>query len=278
MIFSDERNHASIIDGCRQARAKTVIYRHNDMADLDKKVREETRAKREAGPREDQGAARLHGLVVSDGVFSMDGDIVDLPGLIRVTKKYGLLSMIDEAHATGVIGKTGRGVEEHFHMEGSVDILMGTLSKAFGSEGGYVCGSQLLISYLRNKARSFIFSTSLSPVAMAAAKRAVELLEEEPERVARLQENARWFCRCLQEQGVSADSETAIVPIRIGDERKAMLVSQRLLEQGYYISAIRYPTVKKGQAMLRVALMATHTKEDLQRAARAIAEGLGAVS
>lgn len=286
VIFSDELNHASIIDGCRQARAKTVIYRHNDMADLEQKVQQELQKLRESNspwsssladrPATSRKNCSLRGLVVSDGVFSMDGDIVDLPGLIRVTEKYGLLSMIDEAHATGVIGKTGRGVEEHFHMEGSVDILMGTLSKAFGSEGGYVCGSQLLISYLRNKARSFIFSTSLSPVTMAAAKRAVELLEEEPERAAQLQENVRWFCRCLQEQGIDADSETAIIPILIGDERKAMLVSQRLLEQGYYISAIRYPTVKKGQAMLRVALMATHTKEDLQRAARAIAEAVRA--
>lgn len=286
VIFSDELNHASIIDGCRQSRAKTIVYRHNDMEDLEEKVGKELQRLREAdsvlsgSPVDSSDTGRkncgLRGLVVSDGVFSMDGDIVDLPGLIRVTEKYGLLSMIDEAHSTGVIGKTGQGVEEHFHMEGSVDILMGTLSKAFGSEGGYVCGSRLLISYLRNKARSFIFSTSLSPAVMAAAKRAVELLEEEPERVFRLQENVRWFCQCLKEQGIPAESESAIVPVRIGDEGTAIRVSQRLLEQGYYISAIRYPTVKKGQAMLRAALMATHTKDELRCAAAAIARALRA--
>ncbi|MCB6993799.1 aminotransferase class I/II-fold pyridoxal phosphate-dependent enzyme [bacterium 210820-DFI.6.37] len=267
VIFSDEMNHASIIDGCHLAKAKTVVYRHNDMADLERKTLREWR---ESGRKGED----FFGLVVSDGVFSMDGDIVNLPELIRVTEKYGLLSMIDEAHSVGVLGKHGRGVEEHFHMEGSVDILMGTLSKAFGSEGGYVCGSDTLISYLRNKARSFIFSTSLSPATIAAALRAVELLEAEPQRTARLQENVRWFCQCLKEQGMDVWSETAVIPIRIGDEGKAAQVSRRLLEQGYYISAIRYPTVKKGQAILRAALMSAHTKEDLRRAAKAIAEAV----
>ncbi len=261
VIFSDELNHASIIDGCRMAGAETVIYRHNDMADLERRIRE-------------KGCPM--GLVVSDGVFSMDGDIVDLPGLVRVTQKYNLLSMIDEAHATGVIGKTGKGTEEYFHMQGKVDILMGTLSKALGAEGGYVCGSELLISYLRNTTRSFIFSTSLSPVTMAAAARAVRLLEEEPQRVSRLRENVNWFCQCLSEQGIAAESPSAIVPIRIGEEAKALRVSERLLKQGYFLSAIRYPTVKKGGAMLRAAIMATHTKEELAGAAQAIAEAIRA--
>lgn len=211
-------------------------------------------------------------MIVSDGVFSMDGDIVDLPRLVELADAYGLLSMIDEAHATGVVGACGRGCEEHFHMEGRTDILMGTLSKAIGAEGGYVCGSRTLTEYLKNKARSYIFSTSLSPVTMAAAKRALELIEEEPWRVGRLRENIRWFCRQLQQHGIEADSETAIVPIRIGPEEKALRVSERLMEQGFFIPAIRYPTVKRGEAMLRAALMATHTKEELAAAAEAIAE------
>lgn len=261
VIYSDELNHASIIDGCRQSRAETVVYRHNDMADLERKIRERP---------------GRQGLIVSDGVFSMDGDMADLPGLVELADAYGLLSMIDEAHATGVVGATGRGCEEHFHMEGRTDILMGTLSKAIGAEGGYACGSHILAQYLKNRARSYIFSTSLSPVTMAAAKRALELIEEEPWRVGRLQENIRWFCGQLRERGIETDSETAIIPIRIGAEEKALKVSGMLMERGFFIPAIRYPTVKKGEAMLRAALMATHTKEELSSAAAAIAETVAA--
>lgn len=259
VIFSDELNHASIIDGCRQSKARTIVYKHNDMGDLEKKVRE---------------CEGVQGLIVSDGVFSMDGDIVNLPELVRIADTYGLLSMIDEAHATGVIGATGRGCEEYYHMEGCVDICMGTLSKAFGAEGGFVCGSNLLIEYLKNKVRSFIFSTSLSPVSMAAAKRGVEILLEEPQRVERLQDNVRWFCQYLQENGLPFTSETAIIPIQIGDEERAVEVSRLLLEWGYFISAIRYPTVKKGEAILRAALMSAHTKEELAGAAQAIAKAI----
>lgn len=259
VIYSDALNHASIIDGCRQSRAETVIYRHNDMADLERKIKERP---------------GRQGMIVSDGVFSMDGDIVDLPGLVELADAYGLLSMIDEAHATGVVGATGRGCEEHFHMEGRTDILMGTLSKAIGAEGGYVCDSRVLAEYLKNRARSYIFSTALPPVTVAAAKRALELIEEEPWRVGRLQENVRWFCGQLRERGIEAWSETAIIPIRIGAEEKAVKVSEMLMEQGFFLPAIRYPTVKKGEALLRAALMATHTKEELAEAAAAIAEAI----
>ncbi|MCI8371935.1 MAG: 8-amino-7-oxononanoate synthase [Lachnospiraceae bacterium] len=261
VIYSDEYNHASIIDGCRQSRAETVIYRHNDMDDLEQKI---------------LARPGRFGLIVSDGVFSMDGDIVNLPRLVRLADTYGLLSMIDEAHATGVIGKSGRGCEEHFQMEGRTDVLMGTLSKALGTEGGYICGPRPLIEYLKNTARSYIFSTSLSPVTMAAAKRALELIEAEPQRIQRLQQNIRWFCQCLQQQGLNAQSETAIIPIRIGDEAAALQASEWLLQHGYFIPAIRYPTVPQGQAMLRAALMASHTREELAGAAQAIAEAVKA--
>lgn len=180
--------------------------------------------------------------------------------------------MIDEAYDTGVIGEGGRGTEAHFHMKGKADILMGTLSKAFGSEGGYVCGNEILIQYLRNKARSFIFSTSLSPVTMAAALSGVKLLKAQPERAEKLKENIKRFCKCLNEEGLDVTSETAIIPIRIGDEKKALKVAKVLKEDGYYISAIRYPTVKKGEAMLRVALMYSHTQVELKDAAKAIAK------
>lgn len=260
VIYSDALNHASIIDGCRQSRAQTVIYRHNDMEDLERKIL--------AHPQK-------RGLIVSDGVFSMDGDIVDLPGLIRLADTYGLLSMIDEAHATGVIGERGRGCEEYFRqrnpaMKGQVDILMGTLSKAIGAQGGYVCGRRTLTEYLKNRARGYIFSTSLPPASVAAGIRALELLEQEPWRVGRLRENVAWFCQCLRRQGLDVHSQTAIVPIPIGDERRAVRVCEKLMEQGIFIPAIRYPTVRKGEAILRAALMASHTKQELEGAARAI--------
>ena len=255
-IFSDALNHASIIDGCRLSNAKIVVYRHNDMADLEEKIRA-NRPER--------------GLIVSDGVFSMDGDIVDLPSLTAIADRYGLLSMIDEAHATGVIGKTGRGTAEHFHMDHGADITVGTLSKAIGSEGGFVCGDRVLIEYLRNKARSFIFSTAMSPVTVVASLKAVEQMAADPGRTAQLQENVRYFCTRLGEQGIDAHSETAIIPIVIGDEKKALDAAAWLLEQGYFVSAIRYPTVEHGSARLRVTLMATHTKEELDNAAKAIA-------
>ncbi len=257
VIFSDALNHASIIDGCRLSGAKVLIYRHNDMEDLEEKL---------------AAYAGQYGLIVSDGVFSMDGDIVNLPELIKLAKKYHFFTMIDEAHATGVIGHAGGGTEEYYGMEGSVDILMGTLSKAVGAEGGYVCGSRLLITYLMNKARSFIFSTSLSPVTMAAAKCGIERIMEEPQRVARLQENIGYFCGLLEERGICVNRETAIIPIIVGDEKRAMEIMKRLREKGYFISAIRYPTVERGSARLRIALMSSHTKEELLGLADALTE------
>lgn len=259
VIFSDELNHASIIDGCRLSRAEVVVYRHNDMDDLEKKIK--------ARP-------GCSGIIVSDGVFSMDGDIVNLPQLVELASRYGLFSMIDEAHATGVIGETGRGTEEYFGMEGSVDVLMGTLSKAVGAEGGFVCGSKALIQYLVNKARSFIFSTSLSPAAMAAADQGLKVIMEQPQRVKTLQENIRFCCAALKAQGIEAHSETAIIPIIIGDEGRAMKVMELLKERGYYISAIRYPTVAKGSARLRLALMSSHSRQDLEGLAKALREAM----
>lgn len=258
-IFSDELNHASIIDGCRLSRAKIVVYRHNDMEDLERKIQE---------------TAPEKGLIVSDGVFSMDGDIVNLPQLIALAQRYGLLSMIDEAHATGVIGKTGRGTAEHFGLTHGADITLGTLSKSIGSEGGFVCGDRVLIEYLKNKARSFIFSTALSPVTVATACRGVELMMESPERTQWLQRNVEFFCNALRKNGILVESETAIIPIMIGEESAALAVAEELFQEGFYISAIRYPTVAKGAARLRITLMATHTPEELANAAEKIAAAI----
>ncbi len=259
VIFSDEYNHASIIDGCRLSRAKIVVYKHNDMKDLERKI---------------QSIPCRKGLIISDAVFSMDGDIVNLPEFTELGRRYHMLTMIDEAHATGVIGAAGRGAVEYFGNTCSPDIIMGTLSKSLGAEGGFVCGSHILIEYLVNKARSFIFSTSQSPATLGAALRALEILEEEPQRTARLQHNVEYFCRCLQEEGVEASSPTAIIPIIIGDEGAALKISEELLEQGCMIPAIRYPTVAKGTARLRAALMATHTDEELSHTAKLIAAAI----
>jgi len=256
VIFSDELNHASIIDGCRLSKADTIIYRHNDMADLEAKI---------------CAAVPSCGLIVSDAVFSMDGDIANLPQIMKLAQKYHLLSMVDEAHSTGVIGKTGHGIVEYYASEESPDILMGTLSKALASEGGFVCGSQLLIDYLRNTARSFIFSTSLAPAALAAAETALSILEMEPERITRLRSNTSRFCQALSREGISVKSNSAIVPIIIGDEEKAMKIAQRLFAEGVFLTAIRYPTVPKGSARLRAAVMATHSESDLITAAHKIA-------
>jgi 8-amino-7-oxononanoate synthase len=255
-VLSDELNHASIIDGCRLSGADVLVYRHGDMDDLDRKL----------------GACREHRrrLAVSDGVFSMDGDILDLPRFLEVTRRHDAFSMVDEAHATGVVGRTGRGLAEHFGCD-LPDILMGTLSKALGSEGGFVCGSRLLVEYLRNISRPFIFSTAPGAPAMAAALAALEVLVAEPERVAKLRENVALFVSELAHHGISVRGETAIVPIVVGDEKRTLAASAALEELGFLVPAIRYPTVARGAARLRVAIMSAHTPEQLRSAAVAIA-------
>ncbi len=259
VIFSDELNHASIIDGCRLSRAQTIVYRHNDMRDLEEKIRQTSFNK---------------GLIVSDAVFSMDGDIADLPGIVRLAKKYGLFSMLDEAHALGVIGKKGRGITEYFNGSHKPDIYMGTLSKALGSEGGFVCASTILIDYLRNKARSFIFSTSMAPASAAAALCALDILEKEPSLVRQLQDNTTYFCHCLEQLSIKVRTPSAIVPIMLYDEKFALKADTYLKENGLFISAIRYPTVRRSSARLRAAIMATHTKDDLKKAACLIANAI----
>ena len=258
-ILSDELNHASIIDGCRLAGADVIVYRHADLEDLSRKL---------ASCREHRRR-----LVVSDAVFSMDGDLLDLPRFLEICRRHDAFSMIDEAHATGVVGKTGRGLAEHFGCE-HPDITLGTLSKALGAEGGFVCGSQTLIDYLRNKARSFIFSTAPSGGVMAAADAALTVLEQEPERVARLRRNTELFVAELAKRGIAVRTDSAIVPVPVGDERRALEASARLREKGFLIPAIRYPTVARGSARLRCALMSAHTESELIAAAKAVAEVL----
>ena len=268
-IFSDELNHASIIDGIRLSRAKCFVYKHNDMADLRRVIQEA-----EKGRAYVPTAPVPRKLIVTDAVFSMDGDLANLPELLRIAKEADCLLMIDEAHATGVLGKTGRGLAEHYGCA-HADVTVGTLSKAVAAEGGFVAGKQQLIDFLRNKARSFIFTTAMAPAVAAAACNNLRYIDTHPERVQNLRDNVKFFCDALQREGVNVElSPSAIVPIVIGDEAKAMQISAKLQEQGILIPAIRYPTVAKGQARLRASLMATHTRKQLQTAASIIAQAV----
>ena len=270
-IFSDELNHASIIDGIRLSRAKCFVYKHNNMADLERVILE---AKADAREQAAKFCADFRGMIVTDAVFSMDGDLANLPELLKIAKTHEVLLMIDEAHATGVLGKTGRGLAEHYGCE-HADVTVGTLSKAVAAEGGFVAGKQKLIDFLRNKSRSFIFTTAMAPAVAAATLNNLKFIEAHPERVQQLRGNVDFFCESLRCEGLNvATSPSAIVPIVIGDEAKAMQISATLQEHGILIPAIRYPTVAKGSARLRASLMATHTHEELKLAAKNIAEAI----
>ncbi len=255
VIFSDELNHASIIDGCRLSRAHIVVYKHCDMEDLENKIRKFSNAR---------------GMVVSDAVFSMDGDIAPLPELLEISKRYGLITLIDEAHATGVIGATGHGICEHFNLTVKPDILMGTFSKAVGSQGGFCCAGSDIIDYIKNRARSFIFSTAPSPAIAAASSEGISIIMSEPWRVKSLQKNMKLLCKIFAKHGVAANSDSAILPVILGEESKAMEMSLKLLQDGILVSAIRYPTVKRGSARLRIALMAAHTEDEIKRVVKSI--------
>lgn len=252
IIFSDELNHASIIDGCRLSNAKVIIYKHSDMKDLHQKIKEF------------QGKPIL---IVTDGVFSMDGDIAPLEDIAQIAKKFEALTMVDDAHATGILGPNGGGTVDLFGLKNIIDIQMGTLSKALASEGGFIAGKQHLIDYLINRARTFIFTTALSPATIAVSLAALEIVQHEPENRKKLLENAQWFYKQLFNAGFQTiESRTPIIPIIIGDTEKALQFSKDLLKEGIYIPAIRPPTVHPGTSRLRITLMATHTQHDLKYA------------
>jgi glycine C-acetyltransferase len=253
VIFSDALNHASIIDGCRLSRATIVGYAHNDMDDLRRKIAETT----EYGRR----------LIVSDGVFSMDGDIAPLPELVEIAQANNILSMVDDAHGEGVLGRGGRGIVDHFGLHGQVDIEVGTMSKAFGVMGGIVAGKQVIIDWLRQRARPFLFSSAMSVPDVAACLEAVDLLEESEELVQRLWANADLMKRELSALGFDiGHSETPIIPLMLGEAALAQQFSRALFEQGVFAMAIGFPTVAKGAARIRVMNTAAHTQTDLEQA------------
>ncbi len=258
-IFSDELNHASIVDGCRLSRAEVVVYKHCDVDDLEQALR--------------RHGGSVRRLIVTDSVFSMDGDLAPLVGIVELAKTYGARTIVDEAHALGAIGPAGRGAIAQAGLVGEVDIAIGTLGKALGSYGAYACASEEMIRYLINTARPLIFSTAPPPPAVAGALAALELLEEEPHRVQRLRSNARVLRGALTAEGIGAeDTEMHIVPLIVGEERAAMGLCEAALERGIFAQAIRPPTVAPGTSRLRLAVMATHTADELREAARILAE------
>lgn len=253
IILSDELNHASIIDGCRLSRAETKIFPHKDTLVLEKLLQQT------------QGYRRR--LIVTDGVFSMDGDLAPLPRLVELAEKHRALLMVDDAHATGVLGRRGAGTADHFNLEGKIHVQMGTLSKAVGSAGGYIAGSRKLIDYLRNKARSFIFSTALPPAVIAAAMAAFRVIEQNPEIRENLWANAHHLRSGLKQTGFTIlAEESPIIPIFIGDSGKTMQMAEKLFARGVFAPGIRPPTVPPGTSRIRVTVMATHTREHLDRA------------
>jgi glycine C-acetyltransferase len=258
VIFSDELNHASIIDGCRLSRAEIVRFRHADPDDL----RQQIAATSEYGRR----------MIITDGVFSMDGDIAPLPALAEVAEQHEILLMVDDAHGEGVLGKGGRGIVDHFDLHGRVDIEVGTMSKAFGVVGGIVAGRRAIVEWLHQRGRPFLFSSAMTVPDVAACLAAVDLLEESTELVDRLWSNADYFKHEMNTLGFNTGvTQTPIVPVMLGEAPLAQQFSRRLFEEGVFAMAIGYPTVPQGKARIRVMNSATHSREDLDQALRIFA-------
>lgn len=253
VIFSDQLNHASIIDGCRLSRAQIVAYAHNDIDDLRAKIAATT----EYGRR----------LIISDGVFSMDGDIAPLPELVEVAREHDILLMVDDAHGEGVLGRGGRGIVDHFGLHGQVDIEVGTMSKAFGVMGGIVAGRQVIVDWVRQRGRPFLFSSAMTVPDVAACLEAVDMLEESEERVQRLWANAQHLRAALTQLGFdTGHTQTPIIPVMLGEAQLAQAFSRRLFENGVFAMAIGFPTVPQGKARIRVMNTAAHSQADLEQA------------
>jgi glycine C-acetyltransferase len=254
VIVSDRLNHASIIDGARLSRAEIKVFEHKDAGHADVLLSETARKGRRQ-------------LLITDGVFSMDGDIAPLPDLVEVAERRGAIMMIDDAHASGVLGKSGAGTVDHFGLHGRVDIQVGTLSKAIGVMGGFIAGPHELIDWLVNRGRPFLFSTSAPPAVVAACIEALDIIEDEPERLERLWENTRSFKEGLRDLGFdTGESETPITPVVTGEEEATQAFARRLFEEGVFTPAIVFPTVAKGRARVRTIVTAEHTPEDLTEA------------
>jgi glycine C-acetyltransferase len=254
IIISDQLNHASIIDGCRLSRAEIKIFPHKDIEGCENILKE-------------IAGRKCRKLLITDGVFSMDGDIAPLPQLVELAEKYGCIMMIDDAHASGVLGRNGRGTVDHYNLHGRVDIQVGTLSKAIGALGGYVCSTRDTIEFLYHRARPFLFSTSHPPSVAATCLAAFEVLEEEPQLIDRLWANTKFFKEGLKKLGFNTGvSQTPITPVIVGDAALAHVFSRQLFAAGVFAQGIGFPTVPEGKARIRTIVTATHTQEELTRA------------
>ncbi len=261
VILCDKENHASIYDGCRLSYGEMIRYKHSDMQDLEKKLK--------AVP-EHKGI-----LIVTDGVFSMGGDICKLPEIVALAKKYGARVMVDDAHGLGVLGKHGRGTAEHFNLEDDVDIYMGTFSKSLASLGGYMAAKREVVDYVMHTSRPYIFSASITPASVACALESLKMLEENPERVKQLLDISEYMRNGLKKLGVKViESTTPIIPIYVYDDEKAFVACKLLLERGVYVNPVVSPATPKGMALLRTSYTATHTKEQMDKAMKAIKEVL----
>lgn len=258
VIFSDELNHTSIIDGCKLSKSEIVIYKHCDMDDLEIKLKKYKNRQK---------------LIITDTIFSMDGDIAPLPQIVNLAKTYKATTMVDEAHATGVLGDRGGGATDHFHLEGQIDVVMGTFSKAIGCLGGYIAGKEYLIKYLKVSARPSIFSVALPPSIAAGIIAAIEEIQKNPTLGKKTLENANYLRNGFQKLGFNTlNSETHIIPLLIGEEKKTIMMAKSLFERNIFAPCIRWPAVAKGKARIRFAVMATHTKEQIDALLRACEE------
>lgn len=256
-VFSDALNHASIIDGCRLSRAELILYPHGDMTRLEKALK------------------RCHGngrrLIVSDGLFSMGGDLAPLHDLVALAERYDAMTLIDEAHATGVFGARGRGTAEYFGVESRITVRVGTLSKALGSLGGFVTGPQVLVDWLVQRARSYVYSTAMPAACAAAGMAALDLVQREPHRRSQLLERSRWLREALSAEGFEcAPSASHIIPVHVGDADRTMAMSERLVRQGILVAGIRPPSVPKGNSLLRISVTYGHTQEMLEQLVEAL--------
>ncbi|MEK7698257.1 MAG: pyridoxal phosphate-dependent aminotransferase family protein [Nitrospirota bacterium] len=258
VILIDKMNHASIIDGCRLSFSETKKYRHNDMEDLERLLQQYN----------DKG-----NLIIVDGVFSMEGDIADLPNIVKLARKYGARIMVDDAHGIGVLGRTGRGTAEHFGLEDEVDLIMGTYSKSLASIGGFIAASEEVIHYIKHFARALIFSASPPPASIASVSAAIDIIEEEPERRERLRRNTNKMLKGFKALGFDTGrSETPIIPLIVGDDQRAFLMAKMLHDKGIFANVAVSPAVPNGNALIRTSYMATHTDEQLDKVLKAFEE------
>jgi len=254
VIYSDRENHASIVEGTQVALGDTVRFRHNDMEDLERALKN-SRGKYDGA------------MIVADGVFSMSGDILNLPAIVDLAKKYNCKVYVDDAHSLGVLGERGEGTGHHFGMHKEIDLVMGTFSKSFASIGGFIAGSADVVHYIKHKARPFIFSAAMSPSATATALKCLDIMETEPEHLKLLRKNAAYMSKALREMGFNTlNSKTPIIPLLIGDDGAAFAIAQQLCEEGVFVTPVVRPAVPEGCALLRTSYMASHTSEDLNYA------------